>query len=128
MKMKIRILPVLLNYYKLFQKVPSHIAFGFAAFLLFMRSDKKEGNQYFGNYDGHTYAITDDEAAYFYDASQQNKSDYVNLVLADNRLWGTDLAALAGFNEAVKDNYNNILKYGMADALARLDQTLHLSK
>lgn len=128
MKMKIRILPVLLNYYKLFQKVPSHIAFGFAAFLLFMRSDKKEGNQYFGNSNGHTYAITDDEAAYFYDASQQNESDYVNLVLTDSKLWGTDLAVLAGFNEAVKDNYNNILKYGMADALARLDQTLQVSK
>ncbi|MDR6785309.1 tagaturonate reductase [Pedobacter africanus] len=128
MKMKIRILPVLLNYYKLFQKVPSHIAFGFAAFLLFMKSDKKEGNQYFGNYNGHTYAITDDEAEYFYSAAQQKESDYVNLMLIDRKLWGEDLSALAGFNEAVKDNYNNILKYGMAGALARLDQTLEVSK
>ncbi|WP_316814162.1 tagaturonate reductase [Pedobacter heparinus] len=125
MKMKIRILPVLLHYYKLNAKVPAHIAFGFAAFLLFMKSARKEGNQYFGNYNGHEYAITDDEAAYFYEKDQQNESEYVNLVLADSQLWGTDLAALPGFNETVKENYNNILKYGMADALTRLEETLH---
>lgn len=128
MKMKIRILPVLLNYYKLYNKVPAHIAFGFAAFLLFMKSARKDGNQYFGNYNGHEYAITDDEAAYFYDKAQQNETEYVNLVLADNELWAEDLSALPGFNETVKENYNNILKYGVADALARLDQTLQVSK
>lgn len=128
MKMKIRILPVLLNYYKLYHKVPSHIAFGFAAFLRFMRSDKQEGNQYFGNYNGHTYAITDDEAAYFHNAAKQNGADYVNLVMANSRFWGADLFALSGFNETVKDSYNNILKYGMAGALARLEETIQVSK
>lgn len=128
MKMKIRILPVLLNYYKLYNRVPSHIAFGFAAFLLFMRSDKHEGNQYFGNYNGHAYAITDDDAAYFYNAAKQNGLDYVNLVLADHEVWGTDLSALSGFNETVKENYNNILKYGMPEALARLQETIQVSK
>jgi tagaturonate reductase len=126
--MKIRILPVLLNYYKLYNRVPSHIAFGFAAFLLFMRSDKHEGNQYFGNYNGHAYAITDDDAAYFYNAAKQNGLDYVNLVLADHEVWGTDLSALSGFNETVKENYNNILKYGMPEALARLQETIQVSK
>ncbi|SMD08833.1 tagaturonate reductase [Pedobacter africanus] len=128
MKMKIRILPVLLNYYKLYNRVPSHIAFGFAAFLLFMRSDKQDGNQYFGNYNGHVYAITDDEAAYFYNAAKQSGPDYVNLVLADHKVWGTDLSALSGFNETVQENYNNILKYGMPEALARLQETIQISK
>jgi tagaturonate reductase len=126
MKMKIRILPVLLNYYKLYNKVPSHIAFGFAAFLLFMKSARKEGNQYFGNYNGHEYAITDDEVAYFYNIAQQSESEYINLVLSDSKLWGEELSALPGFNETVKENYNNILKHGVADALARLDQTLQV--
>ncbi|MBB5441147.1 tagaturonate reductase [Pedobacter sp. AK017] len=128
MKMKIRILPVLLNYYKLNQKVPAHIAFGFAAFLLFMKSARKDGDQYFGNYKGHEYAITDDEAAYFYNIAQQNESEYVNLVLADSKLWGTDLSSLQGFNETVKENYNNILKHGVADALARLEETLQIKQ
>lgn len=128
MKMKIRVLPVLLNYYKINGKVPSHIAFGFAAFLAFMRVSRKDGNQYFGNYNGQEYVITDDEVAYFYDKSVNNEAEYVNLVLADSALWTADLTALDGFNAAVKENYNNILKNGMANALASIDQSLQVSK
>lgn len=128
MKMKIRVLPVLLNYYKLKGKVPSHIAFGFAAFLRFMKAARKDGNQYFGNYDGREYLITDDEAAYFYDKAQENEADYVNLVLADKGLWTADLTALDGFNEMVKENYNNILNKGVANALAAIDRSLQVSK
>jgi tagaturonate reductase len=127
MKMKIRVLPVLLNYYKLYHKVPAHIAFGFAAFLRFIKPAGKEGNQYFGSYEGREYPITDDEVAYFYDKAQQSETDYVNLVLADKDLWQTDLTVLEGFNEAVKENYNHILKQGMAAALVGLDQ-LQVSK
>lgn len=128
MKMKIRVLPVLLNYYKLNAKVPAYIAFGFAAFLRFMKATRKDGNQYFGNYDGREYLITDDEAAYFYDKAQENETDYVNLILADKELWTADLAALDGFNETVKENYNNIMNKGVANALAALDQSLQVSK
>jgi len=128
MKMKIRVLPVLLNYYKLNGKIPAHIAFGFAAFLLFMKASRKDGNQYFGNYEGQEYVITDDEAAYFYDKAVSNEADYVNLILADQKLWNTDLNALHGFNAAVNENYNNILKNGMTNALASIDKTLQVSK
>lgn len=107
MKMKIRVLPILLNYYKLYNKVPEYIAIGFAAFLRFMKSDKKEGNQYFGNYNGKEYPITDDDAAYFYEKAQQNEADYVNSILTDLVFWEADLSALAGFNEAVKAYYND---------------------
>lgn len=128
MKMKIRVLPVLLNYYQLNDKIPAHIAFGFAAFLLFMKATRKDGNQYFGNYDGKEYVITDDEAAYFYDKAVNNEADYVNLILADQKLWNADLTALKGFNEAVNENYNNMLKNGMTSALAAMDQSLQVSK
>ncbi|TKC55428.1 tagaturonate reductase [Pedobacter hiemivivus] len=128
MKMKIRVLPVLLNYYKINNKVPSHIAFGFAAFLLFMKVARKEGNQYFGSYEGKEYLITDDEASYFYEVAQQSEADYVDLLLANAVLWGTDLSALDGFNRTVKENYNNILKNGVANALASIDQSLQVSK
>lgn len=124
MKMKIRVLPVLLNYYKLNGKVPAHIAFGFAAFLLFMKASRKDGNQYFGTYNGQEYVITDDEAAYFYDKAVNNEAEYVDLILADSTMWTADLTALDGFNAAVKENYNNILKNGMANALASIDQSL----
>lgn len=128
MKMKIRVLPVLLNYYKINAKVPAHIAFGFAAFLLFMKATRKEGNQYFGNYENREYPITDDEAAYFYEKAQVIETDYVNLVLTDKELWTADLSLLDGFIDAVKENYNNILKNGVAHALATVNQSLQVSK
>lgn len=119
MKMKIRILPVLNQYYKLFNKVPSSIAFGFAAFLCFMRTQKKEENQYFGQHDGKEYLITDDQAAYFYEKSKLNEAEYVSSVLSDQQLWETDLSSLKDFIKTVEENYNNIKTFGITEALAK---------
>jgi tagaturonate reductase len=119
MKMKIRVLPVLLNYYKINNQVPVHIALGFAAFLLFMKSGRKDGNQYFGNYQGKEYLITDDEAAYFYDRAQEK--DYVQRCLNDAAMWTTDLAALPGFIEKVEENYQSLLKHGVAGTLSQIN-------
>ncbi|HMI03102.1 MAG TPA: tagaturonate reductase [Pedobacter sp.] len=117
MKIKIRILPVLVQYYKIYNKVPQHIAFGFAAFLLFMRTNRKEGEKYFGDFKGREYPITDDQAAYFYEKSKLDTSVYVKSVLTDENLWGTDLSALTGFIETVEGNYNYISMNGVKQGL-----------
>lgn len=114
MKMKIRILPLLLNYYKLFQEVPEQISFGFAAYLTFMQVNRREGDKFYGNYKGIDYLITDDSAAYFAD-----KTDVVS-ILNDVDFWGTDLSILAGFVTSVEEKYNAIAKDGMMEALAEL--------
>lgn len=120
MKVKIRILPVLIQYYKLNGKAPQHIAFGFAAFLLFMRTAEKSGNQYYGNYNGVTYPINDDQADYFSEKSKVDEDKYVYEVLSDVTLWGSDLTSLIGFIEAVNDNFNKILKHGIKQALQNI--------
>jgi tagaturonate reductase len=117
MKIKIRILPVLVQYYKIYNKVPQHIAFGFAAFLLFMRTNRKAGEKYFGNFKGREYPITDDQAAYFYEKSKLDTSDYVKSVLKDENLWGTDLSVLTGFIESVEENYSYISMNGVKQGL-----------
>lgn len=119
MKIKIRILPVLVQYYKIYNKVPQHIAFGFAAFLLFMRSNKKEGEKYFGDFNGREYLITDDKAAYFFEKSKLDIKDYVSAVLSDEELWGTDLSVLKGFIETVEENYNYISMNGIKQSLVQ---------
>ncbi|HKG07539.1 MAG TPA: tagaturonate reductase [Pedobacter sp.] len=118
MKMKIRILPVLNQYYKIYNKAPGHIAFGFAAFLLFMRIAKKEGDKYFGIHNGREYLITDDQAAYFYTKRELQGPDYVNEILADGALWGSDLSSLNGFIETVERNYSYISENGITKALS----------
>jgi tagaturonate reductase len=117
MKIKIRILPVLVQYYKIYNKVPQHIAFGFAVFLLFMRTNRKEGEKYFGDFKGREYPITDDQAAYFYEKSKLDMSAYVRSVLTDENLWGADLSALTGFIETVEENYSYISMNGIKQGL-----------
>jgi tagaturonate reductase len=114
MKMKIRILPLLLNYYKLFNTVPEQISFGFAAYLTFMQVNRKEGDKFYGNYNHIDYLITDDSAAYF-----NGKTDVAS-ILNDVAFWGTDLSLLEGFVPTVEEKYKAIAKDGMMEALAEL--------
>ena len=98
MKIKIRVLPLILNHYKLFNTVPDYMALGFAAYLVFLRPVKKEGNQYFGTSKGDDYPIVDDQADYFFNKIQNTPSDvYVAAVLAETSIWGADLTTLPGF-------------------------------
>jgi tagaturonate reductase len=121
MKIKIRVLPVLLNYHTLFNEIPAYISFGFAAFLHFMRADKKDGEKYYGSSAGTAYLITDDSAAYFYGKVQAvNEAEYPGTVLKDAGFWGTDLHTIPGFIEAVERYYREILEKGMAAALKNL--------
>ncbi|SFH42860.1 tagaturonate reductase [Pedobacter insulae] len=120
MKMKIRILPLIANYYDIYNKVPAHIALGFAAYLVFMKANHKEDGKYYGSLNGKTYLINDDSAAYFH---QQQKENYVTNVLSDSGFWKLDLAALPGFMETVNEKYNEILNNGMETALSNLSTT-----
>ena len=120
MKMKIRILPLLINYQKLFQAVPQHIAFGFAAFLFFMKSEEKDG-KYYGGSDGLHYLINDDSAAYFNEKLHAAPSEqaYLDTVFDDKAFWGTDLNVLAGFKEAVSSYYGSIQQDGVKQAIKK---------
>jgi tagaturonate reductase len=120
MKMKIRILPLLLNHYKLFNTIPEHIAFGFAAYLMFMKVDHKKENQYFGAYKNINYLITDDSASYFYEKVEANGLNYVTTILNDADFWKTDLNLLNGFTQAVASKFELIERDGIDVALAEL--------
>lgn len=118
MKMKIRILPLLANYYDIYNKVPDHIALGFAAYLLFMKVAEEKDGKYYGSLNGNSYLINDDSTAYFY--QQQQKDNYVTSVLTDTNFWSLDLGALPGFVDAVNEKYNAILNKGLEAALLDL--------
>jgi tagaturonate reductase len=106
-KMKSRVVPVLLEHYKLRQEAPAHIALGWAAFLLFMRAEKKEG--------------WDDRAGYFADLwAQYPAEDVVIKALGDPSLWGVDLLLLNGFPEAVLGQLDVLINKGALTALTIL--------
>jgi tagaturonate reductase len=104
-KMKSRVVPVLLEHYKHRAGAPVHIALGWAAFLLFMRAEKKEG--------------WDDRAGYFADLwSRYPTEDVVVRALGDSSLWGVDLLLLKGFPEAVLEQLDILMNKGALTALA----------
>lgn len=109
-KLSMRCVPVLVNYYQKFNKVPRNFALGFAAHLLFMRAIRKEGDQYFGSSRGREYPIKDDQAGFYYTLWQNSSiSQVVALALGNISLFGSDLNQLPGFAQAVEEQLEGLI-------------------
>ena len=98
-KMKMRNIPILLQYYREFGKAPELFAMGFAAYLQFMKAEKEVNGNYYGESNGEYYPINCNFAPYFYEAWENFDLDKV---LANRSLWGEDLTQLDGFADAVR--------------------------
>lgn len=120
MKMKIRIVPLLTNYYKIFNQVPAHMALGFAAYLAFSRPQRKENDLYFGLDNGASYRLNDDSAPYLFEKYSTFKDNFVEEVLADQNIWGVDLTQLPGFVAEVKGLYLDIVSQGISSVLTHI--------
>jgi tagaturonate reductase len=114
-KMKLRVLPVLKQYYALHNSVPENIALGFAAYIYFMKAVKEEDGKYYGSLNGNYYPVNDAKAPLFYEKWQATPTALMaDAVLRDVTLWDTDLGILPGFAEAVQEKLNEIDETGMA--------------
>lgn len=117
-KMKMRCIPVLLRHYEKQDTPPELFALGFAAYLYFMKSVTKTGNQYYGNFNGQSYLIQDDQAEVFYKRwAGLSTVDLVQETLRDFAFWEADIHSLAGFQQAVTDKLNLIMKHGMKEVI-----------
>lgn len=105
-KLKMRVVPVLLNYYQKFNAVPGRMALGFAAYIAFMQVKKEEGGKYYGELNGLSYPVNDDQAHYFYALKNSiTPNEHVAAILKNTALWGTDLSLLPGFLPTVQQMY-----------------------
>lgn len=117
-KMKLRCIPVLLKHYQNNHSVPELFALGFAAYLYFMKAVTRKEDQYYGELNGESYLIQDDQAGVFYKRwAGLTTASLVDEVLGDTVFWGEDLQMLPGFAEAVKDKLNLIISNGAYEAL-----------
>ena len=120
-KLKTRCIPVLLKHYERKETVPELIALGFAAYLFFSRPVIKKGEQYYGEFNGASYLIQDEEAPVYYRRwAGLSTAALVQEVLGDSAFWGADLHALPGFSQTVVDNLNLIINNGMKEAIERI--------
>jgi tagaturonate reductase len=117
-KLKMRVVPVLQQYYKTYNAVPERAAIGFAAWLLFMKAVKKEGNIYQGTLNGEGYPINDEMASYFFELWQNlPAADVVKVALSNTFLWDADLTMVPGFTELVTKKLHQIMQLGMQSAI-----------
>ncbi len=124
-KMKMRCIPVFLNYYNKNQSVPELFALGFAAYIAFMKPVKQNGKEFFGEFKGESYLIEDETAEFFYKIWQTSSiNKVVKEVMANAGFWGKDLTIIPGFEQSVTDKLNNILSNGMRAAI----ENIHLKK
>lgn len=104
-KMKSRVVPVLMEHYRHHREPPAHIALGFAAWLLFMRTEKKDG--------------WDDRSVYMMALWANRSSEEVVIkALGDETLWGVDLLLFNGFPEAVLEQLDILMNKGALTAIA----------
>jgi len=118
-KLKMRVVPLLLNYYKINNSVPVNMALGFAAFIRFMKVKRKTDGTYVGSVNGKDYTVTDSQESYFSKVWKTQDTDLiVNNILSDQQLWETNLTTLPGFKQAVINNLNTLLTYGIKELIA----------
>lgn len=116
-KMKMRCIPVLTKYYDRNDSVPQAIALGFAAYIYFMKAVAKKGDDYYGEFNGETYLIQDEQAEIFYKRwTGLSVASLVQVVLSD-AFWGADLLSLPGFKQSVIEKLNLIINSGMKEAI-----------
>lgn len=120
-KMKTRNVPALQQYYHKMRIAPRYMALGFAAYLLFMKSEKNKEHAFTGFAGGRGYGINDDRAADLYQLwHNSNTNNFVEKVLGDISLWGADLDALPGFRTAVTTAVESIQRNGITQTVQNL--------
>jgi tagaturonate reductase len=121
--MKMRNLPLIINYTNKFGKQSERMAAGFAGYLLFMKAVKFEGGKYFGMHNGNEYQITDDAAAFYFNCwNNHDVAGLVHATLSNVQLWETDLTKIDGFEKAVTEKLNQIISNGVMDVLNKFQQ------
>ncbi len=113
-KLHMRAIPVMLRYYEKFQMVPENFATAFAAYLLFMKGVKVNGEQYYGHANGKDYLINDEKAPYYFNLwKKYDVAELVNIVLQDTDLWDADLTKLNGFEQEVTEKLKMMITEGL---------------
>lgn len=133
-KLRIRVIPSLAAYTRKAGRPPSSIAFGFAAWLSFMRPDLHEqrlrdpATQRPDDHADHVATLWNQDATTAHRHAGDGRegglahegaraSSTVRAVLADVSLWGDDLTLVPGFADAVTDALIRIERNGVRSAL-----------
>jgi tagaturonate reductase len=118
-KMRVRVVPSIVDHYRRVGRVPGSLAFGFAAHIAFMRGEIQAERRTAG-----LAVPEDDDGERMRDAwldvdphSDASLGEFARRVCADVSLWGVDLATLNGFADVVAEHLVRIIRHGIHSAL-----------
>lgn len=125
-KWQVRVLPTVQDYAKANGKAPAGLAFSLAALLHFYHGAFNADGEFVGTRNGQSYPIKDDakvlrilDAAWkSYDPA--NPLAMVKTVLADSKLWGSDISGLADLASQVAVHIARIETAGVQHAMSEL--------
>lgn len=118
-KINSRVIPAFLEFHKEYGVAPEYMTFGFAVYIYFMKSTRKDSENYYGFSNGTYYLIQDQRAAYFYQKWQiSSLPEMVHLILKDPFIWGTDLTKLGVSEDNVVHYLESMITLGAAQTLA----------
>lgn len=121
-KMRVRVIPSIVDFIAKTGRTPDALAFGFAAWLQFMRGELQAARRSAG-----LPVPPDDQSARVLShwASVDGDTDagatrLVHAVCADTQLWGQDLTKAEAFSGAVTTHLQRLRTHGLAGALGTL--------
>ncbi|MEO8885668.1 MAG: tagaturonate reductase [Mucilaginibacter sp.] len=107
-----RVVPILKAHYKVHNRAPVYITKGFAAYVLFLSTIKKDGDAYYALYKNVKYPFKDDKAIILIEKlTDYDAGSMAVAILSSSEVWGEDLTTLSGFADAVQ-NYLTKLTNG----------------
>jgi tagaturonate reductase len=115
-KMRVRVVPTIMDYSRQEGRVPDLTCFGFAAFLLFRSRDEN----------GASKLPADESAVVIRDAwlnagaSADNVTEFVKAICEERSLWQMDLCDVRGFADMVSAHLSSMLREGVRPSLRRL--------
>ena len=118
-KYKVRVLPTVLEYYKIYKRLPEVLIFSFAALIIFYKQLKSNNDEI----KLREHRVNDDPnvITFFNNLSKENNYEAViKMTLSNVSFWETDLNQIEGITEKVTGYYELINKVGMQNAILQL--------
>jgi tagaturonate reductase len=118
-KYKVRVLPTLLEYHKIYNRLPKILTFSLAALIIFYKNkysnlDKLELRE---------YQVNDDPDVINFFKDLSNETDYravIKKTLSNVSFWDSDLNQIKGLTEKVVEFYKSISIAGMRNAIMEI--------
>lgn len=101
-KLKIRAVPLLLEFYRKNQYLPEKICLGFSTYLILSIPNSMSENQYYVMLGTQRFEVKDRYAAQYFQWSLNfSREETVFKILSDKEIWGENLTTITGFYEKV---------------------------